>query len=61
MREQLGKLNYLDWVEKRGNPVTNPIVQGYWSFVQETTASRVGVKQEHLRWWQFCCVVLCEI
>ena len=34
MMEQLGKLDYWDCVEKRGNPVACPIVRGCRSFVQ---------------------------
>ena len=46
MMEQLGKLDDWGCVEKRGNPVANPIVQGYLSFVQgEQRRVGVGVKQ----------------
>ena len=46
MMEQIGKLYDWDCVEKRGNQVANPIVQGYLSFVQgEQRRVGVGVKQ----------------
>ena len=46
MMEQLWKLDDWDCVDKRGNPVASPVVQGYLSFVKREQR-RVGVGVKH--------------